>query len=213
MLRCNLAILLAERNLKITKVSHDTGISRTTLTALVNNRSTGIQLDTLNALCLYLGVKPDEFLSFIPVEIKPFHIGESRNMITADHMNKVRYNEKIALQCSTGWGGNIVICPFDASIEATLESHNEDNADYLFVNMDLCFPRVNDVREKTAIEYFSQLFDRIPRSFLQDVEKEIGFSHSAISVPILELPHKYGVKKINYRISWPSELVDIVTHY
>lgn len=69
MIRCNLNILLAERNLKITKVSNDTGISRTTLTSLVNNRAHGIQLDTINSLCSYLKISPDLLISFIPIEI------------------------------------------------------------------------------------------------------------------------------------------------
>ena len=58
MVRCNFSVLLAERNLKITTVCNDTGISRTTLTYLANNYSKGIQYDTLNTLCSYLKVSP-----------------------------------------------------------------------------------------------------------------------------------------------------------
>ena len=70
MIRCNLAILLAERNLKITKVSSHTKISRTTLTALANNYSQGIQFDTLDTLCLYLKVTPDQLIAYEPVDIE-----------------------------------------------------------------------------------------------------------------------------------------------
>lgn len=69
MIRCNLSILLAQRGLKISKVSADTGISRTTLTALSANRAQGIQFDTLNTLCRYLSVSPDKFLAFTPVDV------------------------------------------------------------------------------------------------------------------------------------------------
>ncbi len=68
MLKCNLAILLAERKLRISKVNEDTGISRTTLTSLSNNYSQGIQLDTLNKLCLYLQVSPDRLFAYIPFD-------------------------------------------------------------------------------------------------------------------------------------------------
>ncbi len=68
MIKCNLAVLLAERNLKITQVSKDTGISRTTLTSLVNNYSQGIQIETLNKLCIYLQVTPEQFFSYIPYD-------------------------------------------------------------------------------------------------------------------------------------------------
>ena len=69
MIRCNLSLLLAERNLKITKVTNDTGISRTTLTSLANNHGQGIQFGTLNTLCNYLFVTPDQFFSYVPFDI------------------------------------------------------------------------------------------------------------------------------------------------
>ena len=70
MLKCNLAVLLAERKLKISKVATDTGISRTTLTALSSNQSQGIQFDTLNTLCSYLRVTPAEFFCYAPFEVR-----------------------------------------------------------------------------------------------------------------------------------------------
>ncbi len=66
MLKTNLLVLLAERRLKISKVSQDTGVSRTTLTALAQNRSQGIQLDTLDTICKYLHITPGEFFNFVP---------------------------------------------------------------------------------------------------------------------------------------------------
>lgn len=70
MLSCNLAVLLAERNLKISKVAADTGISRTTLTSLANNYSQGIQFDTLNTLCRYLRVHPQDILFYAPYDFE-----------------------------------------------------------------------------------------------------------------------------------------------
>jgi len=65
MIRCNLSVLLAERSLKITKVSKDTGISRTTLTSLSNNQAQGIQFETMDTLCNYLNVKPSDLFRHI----------------------------------------------------------------------------------------------------------------------------------------------------
>lgn len=62
MVRCNLAKLLEERNLKITKVSKDTGISRTTLTSLAKGHSKGFSYDVLDSLCYYLKVGIGELL-------------------------------------------------------------------------------------------------------------------------------------------------------
>lgn len=69
MISTNLKILLAERNLTISKVCEDTGISRTTLTALCSNKSKGIQFDTLDTLCNYLNVFPENILTFSPYKL------------------------------------------------------------------------------------------------------------------------------------------------
>lgn len=74
MIKCNLPVLLAERGLKITKLSNDTGISRTTLTSLSNNYSQGIQFDTLNKICNYLKITPGELFLYVPFEIN-FNFG------------------------------------------------------------------------------------------------------------------------------------------
>lgn len=69
MIRNNLAIILAERQIKITKVSNDTGISRTTLTALVQNSSKMVQIETVNKICLYLDLTTNDFFSFVPLDV------------------------------------------------------------------------------------------------------------------------------------------------
>lgn len=70
MIKNNFNTLMAERQLKITRVSNDTGISRTTLTALSQEMSKGVQLDTLNTLCNYFSITPCEFFSYIPFDIQ-----------------------------------------------------------------------------------------------------------------------------------------------
>ena len=77
MVDSNLAVLLAERNLKITKVSRDTGISRTTLTALCYDHSGGIKFETLNTLCKYLGINPAEFFSYSQYDYEIQFLGET----------------------------------------------------------------------------------------------------------------------------------------
>ena len=69
MIRSNLSVILAENDLKITKVAHDTGISRTTLTALSQNDCKGVQFDTLNTLCTYLHIPVSRLIDFIPIDI------------------------------------------------------------------------------------------------------------------------------------------------
>lgn len=61
---CNLKKVLVEKNLRITKVSKDTGISRTTLTALADHKNEGIRYDTLNKLLNYLQVGVEELVTY-----------------------------------------------------------------------------------------------------------------------------------------------------
>lgn len=77
MIRNNLSLLLTERNLKITKVSNDTNISRTTLTALNQNDNKMIQMETINTLCKYLKVTPGDFFEYSPIDVTfTFYLGE-----------------------------------------------------------------------------------------------------------------------------------------
>lgn len=67
MLKSNLSVLMAERGLKIAKIYEDTGISKTTLMALSDSTGKGVQFDTVDKLCNYLGVTPNEFFAYVPV--------------------------------------------------------------------------------------------------------------------------------------------------
>ncbi len=64
MLKSNLAVLMAERGLKIADVYEQTGISKTTLMALADNKSKGVQFETIDKLCNFFDVTPDRFFVF-----------------------------------------------------------------------------------------------------------------------------------------------------
>ena len=64
MLRCNLAILLAERGLKMTDVFRATKIGLANLRALYHNRGVGVQYATIDKLCSFLHVTPGELYTF-----------------------------------------------------------------------------------------------------------------------------------------------------
>lgn len=92
MIKCNLPVLLAERGLKITKLSNDTGISRTTLTSLSNNYSQGIQFDTLNKICNYLKITPGELFLYAPFEINYLFQGDILSFTILDNNQKWEYD-------------------------------------------------------------------------------------------------------------------------
>lgn len=64
MVKNRLAVLMAERGLKVSKVSELTGISRNALTSLKYNRTKMIRLDTINTLCKLFGITPGEFFVY-----------------------------------------------------------------------------------------------------------------------------------------------------
>lgn len=68
MILSRLKVLMAERDLKVSQVANDTGLSRTTLTALSNNTLKGIRLDTINTLCQYLDISTNDFFDYLPFD-------------------------------------------------------------------------------------------------------------------------------------------------
>ena len=70
--RIKLRELLAERNVTITQVHNETGLSRPTLNSIFNDRNKGIQLETIDILCNYLRITPGELFAEIQ-PIKPVY--------------------------------------------------------------------------------------------------------------------------------------------
>lgn len=66
MLKSNLSVLMAERGLKIVDLYNATGISKNTLMSLSENTSKGVQFETVDKLCNYLGVTPADFFVYAP---------------------------------------------------------------------------------------------------------------------------------------------------
>ncbi len=63
--------ILGERLLKISKISQETGISRTTLTNLYYRRCSQISFDVLDRLCTYLNCSVSDILDYSPDDSAP----------------------------------------------------------------------------------------------------------------------------------------------
>lgn len=63
MLNNNFSIILARKLLKISTISEETGISRTTLTDLYYRRTERISLNVLDRLCSYLDCTPNDIFT------------------------------------------------------------------------------------------------------------------------------------------------------
>lgn len=69
MIKSNLAVLMAKREINITELHKATGISRNTISAIYNNTAKGIQYDTLDKLCTFFNVDSNEILEYIFMNI------------------------------------------------------------------------------------------------------------------------------------------------
>lgn len=70
MILCNLGQLLKERRLTVATVSSALGISRTTISSLCKNTNSAVYFDTIDAICMYLGIDVSDFFSCIPFTIE-----------------------------------------------------------------------------------------------------------------------------------------------
>jgi hypothetical protein len=69
MLRNNLAKLMIDRGITATQLFNDTGIARSTISKISNNKTDKINISTVDKLCNYLMVSPADFFDYIPFEI------------------------------------------------------------------------------------------------------------------------------------------------
>ncbi len=111
MIRNRLAILLAERELKITRVANDTNISRNTITGIAQNDSKMMQLETINELCKYLGVTPGEFFEYAPFDFTYKFVledGEASGSDYEDFSWLTDTKAHIFLECHSGNDTSII---------------------------------------------------------------------------------------------------------
>ncbi|MFU2205316.1 helix-turn-helix domain-containing protein [Streptococcus pluranimalium] len=69
MIKINLKDLMKKNKISINKLSNETGLSRPTLTSLLNNESKGVQFDTLETLLDYFDVSLTDLLTVTDREI------------------------------------------------------------------------------------------------------------------------------------------------
>lgn len=62
MIKCNLRVLLAERNMKMSELADAAGISRNALIPIYHERAKGITYEMLDKLCQVLDCEPGDLL-------------------------------------------------------------------------------------------------------------------------------------------------------
>lgn len=171
MLRNRLAELLSERQLKITQVAKDTGISRNTITATAQNDSKMIQYKTIDVLCQYLNVTPDTFFEYIPFDYSFYHENLDIGIRSMDYDENIRLISEI-LYCfdffvDVKGENNVHSFSLNGEVVVVLEGkHTED-----FINnfeMNVFFD------DKSTIDLFNEFFyEKLSAGFKTIFDKEV----------------------------------------
>lgn len=177
MIKSNLAIIMAEKKIKISELSRKTGISRVTLTSLYYNNSGGIQFDTLNNLCNFLSVKPSDILVYYPFDYK-----------IKDLFPNVDSVEDFEIEYTIN--NKFFSCPLslDFSIEKKIEPEDEGGEIivtevFLVVSLrDKWELLNNEVETSEESEHFEKFFKNLPSDIKNDIENYI-ISESLSNIP------------------------------
>lgn len=162
MLRNNLSVLLAERQLRISEVAKNTGISRTTLTALSANSSKMIQFETINEICQYLKVSPSDLFEYVPFDFK--YSFEMNDYVTPKHPEKETPKRKVTFFIEIFESGKqIRSILFDGFLEMTYSSDS-----LLETSVVIC---PQDIKNKKILKAYT---DELSTAFLTDIKSSIS---------------------------------------
>lgn len=165
MIRNNLSTLFSERGLKATRVSAETGIARSTLSSLTQNDSKMIQLETINTLCMYLGIGHEEFFSFIPYD---FEYDLYLNEINIERVQHSVFSTDDYLKIIT-FDLFITVKTADGKIVYNAEGESTNDVSLMKSNADMF------VSYKIIDETFNQFWsENIPTSFKTDILKQMN---------------------------------------
>lgn len=161
MIYCNLSVLLAERQIKISKISEDTGISRTTITALALNHWQGVRSDTMNTLCKYLEVSVGDIFHFLPFDIEFLNCDY-------DDVNKSAW---IYFKCSLDTFEGEIGCYAYIDIE---DSHIPHGGRYgVILTVDIEEQDVENPEQERENLILETIFTNLPHSVIINLENEI----------------------------------------
>lgn len=203
MIKNRLSTLLAERGLKITKVSNETGISRNTITSISQNDSEMIRLETINTLCTYLGVTPCEFFDFVPIEVEftviinnisynVFHpILEPESDSNLFDISDLDIDIFMKVKESTIINNFVLKCTLIEPLEFPLYSSPQYTRG-IAIRVDV----LGTSREK---EVLREIYSKINSSFQTDIESDLTLSIEVAMQKWIKEDHHNYLKGINHK--------------
>lgn len=167
MIKSNLPKLLAERRLSAAKLSKDTGISRTTLSAITTSVAKGIQYETMDTLCKHLGVVPGDLFSYVPFDLSVSYLSINENAVHFKVDDRGRTKEcrmRLDVEIHT----KSVECGDDDGNVDVL--HIPDN---VFVDVSPGIQVDNDSTQLDTFTFFRNYIMLLPPGMYNDLERKI----------------------------------------
>ncbi|MDE3295707.1 helix-turn-helix domain-containing protein [Lacticaseibacillus rhamnosus] len=199
MIRNNLATLLAERSLKITKVASETGISRNTITSTAQNDGKMIQLETINVLCQFLNVTPAQFFDYLPYDF------DTKTYLTKTVFKEDPYGPDVLkeleadlfLEKTSHTPMSKKEFDFIVKLKAPVSADEDDP----FLNNDLTMRISILLSDKKQVKSLSDTWLALPAGFKDDLKTQIMTQvGSDLRKQMIE----------SDKISWPDQVIDSI---
>lgn len=185
MIKNNLNVLLAERDYTATDLHEGTGISKTTLTSLVNNTGKGVQMDTIDKICNFLDVDVSEFFIYSPYMIDfEYAPGGNSPYITDDEYIKIKatrkgiersfYLELYFFSPDAARKSNNIILDEPYALEVQVGTNNSENP---------FFPIFKELNIGFRKDFYNELKDFILSRIKKTIKNENTYIHVSSNNP------------------------------
>ncbi|HDA1076624.1 TPA: helix-turn-helix transcriptional regulator [Staphylococcus aureus] len=210
MIQSRLSVLMAERGLKISDLYEETGISKTTLMAVAENTGKGVQFDTVDKLCNFLGVTPCEFFDYSPyiVETKKSNFSEGNLEGFEIKIKKQNYEKYFNLDIYIFSGDSYDIPlkkgEFDYYISLVLQDsdHYSEHEFYHFLtNMSISFriDFINKLIEKVKSKLKDLVLNKQPSELIGGYETIQFQSNDYVALKLFEDSEFETLKKFHIK--------------
>lgn len=165
MIKTNLAVLMAERGLKISDVYEATGISKTTLMAISDNTGKGIQYETMDKLCDFFNITPEQFFIYSPYNFN-FHVLNNDDNVV--HLNDIAITVSKSSGLKSYTFSPNVITPMGEQFNVTKEDADFIINYKLFMSID----DFDDEKLKKNKKEFYSIYDGLPTVLKSDINNK-----------------------------------------
>lgn len=200
MIQSKLSVLMAERGLKISDLYEETGISKTTLMALAENSGKGVQFDTIDKLCNYLGVSPCDFFDYAPymvhLDADEFSSGTEGFSNIAITLNKQFYKRTfyISIYVFNAKNSFMPLPTDDKNIDFYVRVGLESSDSY---NVDDFYSFLSDLSVNFKTNLVNEILNRAIDKLHQNIGKELPNDYGRLSKNDNVLIHLFSDTKFD----------------